>query len=107
MSALTANAAHRATSTWSEKLARVIPFAPPLLADASKLASLDNRALRELGRIGHPFVRRRGERGFTRVSWDDAHAKLGARLRAIEPSRLAFFVTARGVTNEVYYMAQK
>jgi molybdopterin-dependent oxidoreductase alpha subunit len=53
------------------------------------------------------MVRRRGEKGFTRVSWDEVHARLGARLRAIDPARLAFFVTARGVTNEVYYMAQK
>src|SRR5437868_2512599 len=89
------------------RLNTVGAFDPALLADVDKLASLDNRALRELGRIGHPFVRRRGEKGFTRVSWEEAHARLGARLREIDPERLAFFITARGVTNEVYYMAQK
>ena len=89
------------------RLNTVGAFDPALLGDASKLAQLDNRALRELGRIGHPFVRRRGERGFTRVSWDEATARLGARLREVDPARLAFFITARGVTNEVYYMAQK
>ena len=28
-------------------------------------------------------------------------------MRGADPRRLAFFVTSRGVTNEVYYMAQK
>src|SRR3954452_13671233 len=74
---------------------------PALLADVSQLAQLDNAALRELGRLAHPMVRRPGEKGFTRVSWDDVHARLGARLRTTDPARLAFFITARGVTNEV------
>ena len=34
-------------------------------------------------------------------------ALLADKLRDIDPKRLAFFVTARGVTNEVYYVAQK
>jgi len=82
-------------------------FAPSLLADVEPLRRLDNARLRELGRLAHPFRRRRGERGFTRVSWAEVHAALGARLRTTAPERLAFFITARGVTNEVYYMAQK
>lgn len=77
------------------------------LTNIDNLAQLDNAALRELGRLPFPFVRRRGERGFTRVSWDEALQRLGARIRDTDPKRLAFFVTARGVTNEVYYMAQK
>ncbi|HYC71440.1 MAG TPA: FdhF/YdeP family oxidoreductase [Opitutaceae bacterium] len=80
---------------------------PARLAEADALARLDNRKLRDLGRLAHPMRRRRGEPGFTRVRWDEALAALGARLRATDPRRLAFFVTARGVTNEVYYMAQK
>jgi predicted molibdopterin-dependent oxidoreductase YjgC len=28
-------------------------------------------------------------------------------VRPVDPRRLAFFVTSRGVTNEVYYVAQK
>ena len=83
------------------------PFDPALLAEVSGLAGRDNAALRELGRLPFPLVRRRGERGFTRVSWDEALARLGRRLRDTDPQRLAFYITARGVTNEVYYMAQK
>ncbi len=89
------------------RLNTVGPLDPSRLADVGALAGLDNAALRELGRLPFPFVRRRGEPGFTRVSWDEVHARLGARLRATDPQRLAFFITARGVTNEVYYMAQK
>jgi molybdopterin-dependent oxidoreductase alpha subunit len=89
------------------RLNTVGAFDPARLADVSQLVPLDNAALRELGRLPCPLVRRRGEPGFTRVSWDDVHARLGARLRATDPARLAFFITARGVTNEVYYMAQK
>ncbi len=89
------------------RLNTVGPLDAALLNDVDALARLDNRTLRELGRLPYPFVRRRSEKGFTRVSWDEAHARLGARLRRTDPRRLAFFITARGVTNEVYYMAQK
>src|SRR5688572_14432298 len=80
---------------------------PARLADESELQKLNNAALRELGRLPYPFVRRKGEKGFKRVSWEEVHARLGSRLRQTDPQRLAFFITARGVTNEVYYMAQK
>ncbi len=89
------------------RLNTVGPLDAARLADVDALSRWDNRALRELGRLPYPFVRRRGEPGFTRVSWDEVHARLGARLRATPPLRTAFFLTARGVTNEVYYVAQK
>src|SRR6202158_774805 len=41
-------------------------------ADVDALARLDGRRLRELGRLAYPRVRRKGDRGFTRVSWDEA-----------------------------------
>lgn len=89
------------------RLNTVGPIDAARFTDVSDLAQLDNVALRALGRIPFPMVRKRGEKGFTRVSWDETHRRLGARLRATDPQRLAFFITARGVTNEVYYMAQK
>jgi len=67
----------------------------------------DNAQLRELGRLAYPMLRRRGEPGFRRITWEDANERLGRRLRAAPPERQAFFITARGVTNEVYYVAQK
>lgn len=80
---------------------------PAVLADAGALAALDSRALRGLGRIAFPMRRRRGERGFTEVTWDEAWAEIGARWRAVDPSRTFLFLTSRGITNESYYLAGK
>ena len=80
---------------------------PTLLADLGRVRLLSNAQLRELGRLAHPMLRERGARGFRRIGWDDALERIAGRLRRSDPRRFAFFVTSRGVTNEVYYMAQK
>lgn len=80
---------------------------PSQLADVSALASRDNRDLRQLGRLAYPMRRRRGERGFSRIMWDEALTTIGSRLRTTDPQRFAFYLTSRGITNEVYYTAQK
>lgn len=67
----------------------------------------DNAQLRELGRLPYPMLRCKGDKGFRRITWDEALQRIGKRIRATDPKRLAFFVTSRGVTNEVYYTAQK
>jgi len=77
------------------------------LSDVSNLKSLSNAQLRELGRLPFPMLRERGAKGFRRIPWDEAYTRMAKRIRSADPKRLAFFVTARGVTNEVYYMAQK
>jgi molybdopterin-dependent oxidoreductase alpha subunit len=76
-------------------------------ADVDALARLNGRRLRELGRLAHPMVRRTGERGFTKVSWDDALDLVAERIRATTPERVGLYMTARGITNEVYYTSQK
>ena len=76
-------------------------------ADVDALARLDGRRLRELGRLAYPMVRRKGERGFTRVSWDEALDLVAGRIRATTPERVGLYLTARGITNEVYYTSQK
>jgi molybdopterin-dependent oxidoreductase alpha subunit len=77
------------------------------LGDVAPLQQLGNRALRDLGRLAHPMVRRRGEPGFTRVTWDEALDLVADRIRATSPDRLGVYLTARGITNETYYVAQK
>src|SRR3954470_14348335 len=78
-----------------------------LLEDISKLQALRNDQLRELGRLPYPMLRESGAKGFRRICWDDAYQRIAARIRRTDPKRIGFFVTSRGVTNEVYYMAQK
>jgi len=78
-----------------------------LLEDASKLARMPASQLRELGRLPYPMIRRKGERGFTRVPWDEAIDVIVARLTHTDPRRIAFYLTSRGLTNETYYVAQK
>lgn len=80
---------------------------PAVLGDVEHLRTLDGSALRALGRLPYPMVRRAGEPGFRRISWDEALTIAGGRLRAATPDRMAFYLTARGITNEVYYVAQK
>jgi molybdopterin-dependent oxidoreductase alpha subunit len=79
---------------------------PALLADVERLPRRA-KELRELGRIPVPLRRRKGEKGFTQVSWEEANADLGARLRASDPDRVACYMTSRGIANEVYYATQK
>jgi molybdopterin-dependent oxidoreductase alpha subunit len=77
------------------------------LEDVSQLQSLDNAQLRELGRLPYPMLRKKNAKGFTRISWDEAYKRMADRIRCADPKRLAFFLTSRGITNEVYYVAQK
>jgi molybdopterin-dependent oxidoreductase alpha subunit len=86
---------------------------PGRLADVDALRRLSGRELRDLGRLPYPMLRRRGAPGFTRVSWDQAMELAAARVRSAreragaDGDRIGFYLTARGITNEVYYVAQK
>lgn len=78
-----------------------------LLEDISKLQKMDNAQLRELGRLPYPMLREKNASGFRRISWEDAYRRIAGKIRSSDPKRVAFFITSRGVTNEIYYMAQK
>jgi molybdopterin-dependent oxidoreductase alpha subunit len=87
---------------------------PARLAHVDPLRGLSGADLRELGRLPFPMLRRRGEQGFRRISWDEALGVAADRVRAARAAdaadggdRLGFYLTARGITNEVYYVAQK
>jgi len=80
---------------------------PAVLGDVASLERLASKELRDLGRLGHPMLRRAGEPGFRRIPWDEALDLAGATLRTTAPARTAFYLTSRGMTNEVYYTAQK
>ena len=82
-------------------------FDPGLAASAAALAGKSEAELRALGRLPVPLVRRRGEAGFSPLSWDAALELAAARIRGADPRRLAFYLVSRGTANETYYVAQK
>ena len=75
--------------------------------DINMLRGLGPEKLRSLGRLSYPMMRRAGEPGFSRVSWDDAINIVTQAIRSTQSHRLGFFATSRGLTNEVYYVFQK
>ncbi|MEH2121117.1 FdhF/YdeP family oxidoreductase [Nostoc sp.] len=82
-------------------------FDPMLVADVSELKKQKSAQLRDLGRLPYPMIRQRGEKGFRRVSWDEALGVISDRIRATTPDRLSFYITSRGTVNETYYATQK
>lgn len=83
------------------------PLDPAPLADVAGLSRLSSKQLRELGRLRHPLLRRRGERGFRVIDWEEAYALSARRIAETDPRRLAVYLTSRGILNEHYYAAQK
>jgi len=78
-----------------------------LLEDVHRLRQVPSRRMAKLGRLSAPMIRRRGEKGFRRISWDEAIAAAAAALNSTDPHRLAWYLTSRGLTNESYYAHQK
>ena len=76
---------------------------PNDISDINKLRKMDNEELHALGRLPYPFVYRPGDRGFSRISWDEALKLAGDALRPVPGPRQAWFATSRGITNETYY----
>ncbi|MBM3451267.1 MAG: FdhF/YdeP family oxidoreductase [Armatimonadetes bacterium] len=83
---------------------------PQLLARPDALRDRPSKALRKLGRLPFPMIWSKGDPGYRRVSWDEAlDAAAGAIRRTVtrDPSRLAFYMTSRGMPNEAYFTFQK
>ena len=78
-----------------------------LLADVAALKEVPSRKLPKLGRLPFPMLRQRGDKGFRRISWDEAIALAAEGLKATDPHRMGWYATSRGVTNEAYYAHQK
>ena len=78
-----------------------------LLEDVSQLDGKTEAELRNLGRLAVPMLRRKGDKGFHRISWDEATTLIAERLRETDPHRVGWYITSRGLTNEAYYAHQK
>jgi len=77
------------------------------LENISTLTRKNAKELRELGRLPYPAIRKKNAYGFKRMSWEEAYRVIADKIRQTDPNRLAFYLTSRGITNEVYYVAQK
>ena len=77
------------------------------LGDVGRLRHLEPDQLLSLGRLQYPMLRRKGQRGFLRVTWDEGLDIVSKCIRKTTPHELAFAATSRGLTNEVYYVFQK
>jgi len=80
---------------------------PAALSDLTRICALAPEELRTLGRLSHPMLRRKGERGFLRVTWQEALDVVCKALRDPAPHELGFLAGTRGLTNEAYYVFQK
>ncbi|WP_077617616.1 FdhF/YdeP family oxidoreductase [Bacillus sinesaloumensis] len=78
-----------------------------LHADIDELRKYDSTELRQLGRIPYPMIRRKGERKFSRITWDEAMDMIANKMKKLNPKQYAFYLTSRGITNESYYVAAK
>jgi molybdopterin-dependent oxidoreductase alpha subunit len=76
-------------------------------ADIDELRKFSSTELRKLGRIPYPLIRRKGERKFSRVTWDHAMDLIAKKMKQLDPKQYAFYLTSRGITNESYYVAGK
>ena len=77
--------------------------------DVRRLRAMTNEELHRLGRVPYPLLRRTGDAGFRRISWDEA-ARLSRRGDGAQPTPRPHGLVrqlSRGLTNEAYYASQK
>ncbi|MDE5091148.1 MAG: FdhF/YdeP family oxidoreductase [Trichodesmium sp. St18_bin3_1_1] len=82
-------------------------FNPEILANISQLQNKSSGDLLQMGRLPYPMRRDKGDKGFRRISWDEAMAVISDRLKTTHPERIGFYLTSRGTVNETYYATQK
>ncbi len=83
------------------------PIPDAALGDIRRLRAMSNEALHRLGRVPYPLLRRPGDPGFRRISWEEATRIVAESMVRTSGDRMAFFVSSRGLTNEAYYSIQK
>lgn len=82
-------------------------FDSEILADVSPLKAKSGAQLREMGRLPYPMRRDKGDKGFRRISWEEALDFIASRIRETASDRTAYYLTSRGTVNETYYASQK
>ena len=82
-------------------------IAPADLLDLPRLRRMGPDALANLGRLGAPFIHRTGERGFTKVSWEDALRAIDAAIPKPKGKRMAFLAGEESLSIEAAYAFSK
>lgn len=82
-------------------------FDMKVMANVEALRAHSSAQLRELGRIPFPMIRRRGETGFRRITWEDALDHIATHLKETGAEHAGIYLTSRGMPNEGYYCVQK
>jgi molybdopterin-dependent oxidoreductase alpha subunit len=82
-------------------------FDPKILENCLQLETKSSAELREMGRLPYPMRRDKGDRGFRRISWDEALETIRDRILQTTGDRTAYYITSRGTVNETYYATQK
>jgi len=83
------------------------PLRSSALENVTRLQALSAEKIRSLGRLAHPIIRRKNDRGFSKTSWPQAFEIVRNALRDTAPHELGFCAASHGITNEAYYVFQK
>jgi anaerobic selenocysteine-containing dehydrogenase len=70
-------------------------FDDKILSDVAPLKKKSSADLLEMGRLSYPMIRHQGDRGFTRISWDEALDTIRDRVRATTRDRLGLYYPSR------------
>src|SRR5262249_54743125 len=71
--------------------------------DINALRGLKPEKLRSLGRLSYPMIRREGEGGFSRISWDDAINDVTKALRSTNSHQKGIFGTVTGIDIDEFF----
>ncbi len=82
-------------------------FDENILKDISELENQSEKKLRKLGRIPYPLIRKKGDKGFSKISWDEILNLIANRIKITDVKKLNFYFVSRGTMNETYYVGQK
>ncbi|MDQ3389308.1 MAG: molybdopterin-dependent oxidoreductase, partial [Gemmatimonadota bacterium] len=81
---------------------------PDLFArhSVTDLLGRSDRWLEQQGRLTHPLIRRAGGDHFEPISWEEAFAHAGEKLRALASPNRAVFYTSGRTSNEAAFLYQ-
>ncbi len=82
-------------------------FDPCILSDVRKLRRLSNTTIERLGRIPTPVIRRRGDKGFATLTFDEAGDLAAQWIAKHRGDTCGFFTTSKGINNEEYFAFQQ